>query len=91
VVRWHQKFTYPLSAFVMVLLSLPYGLSRGGRRVSTMQGVAVALTLGIAYFMLVALFGKLGEVEILPPILGAWSPVLLATLFAVNRMTTIRT
>jgi lipopolysaccharide export LptBFGC system permease protein LptF len=56
-----------------------------------MQGVAVALTLGISYFILVALFGKLGEVEILPPILGAWSPVLLATLFAVNRMTTIRT
>jgi lipopolysaccharide export system permease protein len=91
VVQWHQKFTYPLSAFVMVLLALPFALSRGGRRVSTMQGVAVALTLGIAYFMLVALFGKLGEVEVLPPIIGAWSPVVLATLFAVNRLTTLRT
>ena len=56
-----------------------------------MQGVAVALTLGIAYFMLVALFGKLGEVEVLPPVIGAWAPVLLATLFAVNRLTTLRT
>jgi LPS export ABC transporter permease LptG len=91
VVQWHQKFTYPLSAFVMVLLALPFALSRGGRRVSTMQGVAIALTLGIAYFMLVALFGKLGEVEILPPVVGAWSPVLLALLFAVNRLTAIRT
>ncbi|MDX2435408.1 MAG: LptF/LptG family permease [Acidobacteriota bacterium] len=91
IVQWHQKFTYPLSAFVMVLLSLPFALSRGGRRVSTMQGVAVALTLGIAYFMLVALFGKLGEVEVLPPVIGAWAPVLLATLFAVNRLTTLRT
>lgn len=91
IVRWHQKFTYPLSAFVMVLLSLPFALSRGGRRVSTMQGVAVALTLGIAYFMLVALFGKLGEVEILPPVAGAWAPVVLAALFAVNRLTSLRT
>ena len=91
VVQWHQKFTYPLSAFVMVLFSLPFALSRGGRRISTMQGVALALTLGIAYFMLVAFFGKLGEVEVLPPIIGAWSPVVLATLFAVNRLTTIRT
>jgi len=91
VVRWHQKFTYPLSAFVMVLLSLPFALSRGGKRVSTMQGVALALTLGIAYFMLVALFGKLGEVEVLPPIMGAWTPVVLATLFAINRLTTLRT
>jgi LPS export ABC transporter permease LptG/LPS export ABC transporter permease LptF len=91
IVQWHQKFTYPLSAFVMVLLALPFALSRGGRRVSTMQGVAIALTLGIAYFMLVALFGKLGEVEILPPIVGAWSPVALALLFAVNRLTALRT
>ncbi len=91
IVQWHQKFTYPLSAFVMVLLALPFALSRGGRRVSTMQGVAIALTLGIAYFMVVALFGKLGEVEILPPIVGAWSPVVLALLFAVNRLTALRT
>ena len=55
IVRWHQKLTYPLSAFVMVLLALPFGLSRGGRRVSTMQGVAIALVLGIAYTMLIAL------------------------------------
>lgn len=91
IVRWHQKFTYPLSTFAMVLLALPYALSRGGRRVTTMQGIAVALTLGIVYSMLIALFGKLGEVEILPPALGAWSPILLAVLFGVNRLTTLRT
>ena len=91
IVRWHQKFAYPLSAFVMVLLALPFGLSRGGRRVSTMQGVAVALGLGIIYFITVALFGKLGEVEILPPLIGAWAPVALAFLFAINRLTTLRT
>jgi LPS export ABC transporter permease LptG len=91
IVRWHQKFAYPLSAFIMVLLALPFGLSRGGRRVSTMQGVAVALILGIAYFMMTALFGRLGEVEVLPPIVGAWAPVALAVLFAINRLTTLRT
>jgi LPS export ABC transporter permease LptG len=91
IVRWHQKFAYPLSAFVMVLLALPFGLNRGGRKVTTMQGVAVALTLGIAYFMSTALFGRLGEVDVLPPIIGAWAPVVLAVLFAINRMTTLRT
>lgn len=91
LVRWHQKLTYPLSAFVMVLLALPFGLSRGGRRVSTMQGVAIALVLGIAYMMLVALFSKLGEVEVLPPAVGAWAPFVLATLFAINRLTGLRT
>ena len=91
IVRWHQKFAYPLSAFIMVLLALPFGLNRGGRKVSTMQGIAVALGLGIAYFMLVALFGKLGEVDVLPPVVGAWAPVVLAFFFAVNRLTTLRT
>ncbi len=46
IVRWHQKLAYPLSAFLMVFLALPFGLNRGGRRVTTMQGVALALVLG---------------------------------------------
>jgi len=90
-VRWHQKFSYPLSAIIMVCLALPYGLNRGGRRVTTMQGVALALALGIGYFLMVAVFGKLGEAGALPPVIGAWSPILLALLFAANRMTTLRT
>jgi lipopolysaccharide export system permease protein len=90
-VRWHQKFSYPLSAIIMVCLALPYGLNRGGRRVTTMQGIALALTLGIGYFLMVAVFGKLGEAGVLPPAIGAWSPALLALLFAANRMTTLRT
>jgi LPS export ABC transporter permease LptG/LPS export ABC transporter permease LptF len=91
IVRWYQKITYPLSAFVMVLLALPFGLNRGGRRITTINGVALALALGIGYFLLVAVFGKMGEADILPPLLGAWAPVGLAALFAFNRMTTLRT
>ncbi|MFV2071248.1 MAG: LptF/LptG family permease [Thermoanaerobaculales bacterium] len=91
IVFWHQKFSYPLSAFIMVLLALPFGLNRGGRKVTTMQGVAFALGLGIGYFILVALFAKLGEIEVLPPAVGAWAPLVLAFLFAINRLTTLRT
>ena len=91
LVRWHQKFAYPLSAFLMVFLALPFGLNRGGRRVTTMQGIAIAVVLGIAYYVAVAFFGKLAEAEVLPAAIGAWAPVILAALFAVNRMTTLRT
>ncbi len=91
IVRWHQKLAYPLSAFLMVFLALPFGLNRGGQRVTTMQGVALALVLGIIYYVSVAFFGKLGEAEILPAVLGAWAPAILASLFAVNRLTTLRT
>jgi LPS export ABC transporter permease LptG len=91
LVRWHQKFTHPLSALIMVCLALPFGLNRGGRRVSTMQGVALAVGLGIGYYLLMALFGGLGEASILPPFLGAWGPVVLALLFSINRLATLRT
>ncbi len=91
LVRWHQKFSYPLSALVMVCLALPFGLNRGGRRVTNMQGIALALALAIGYFLMVAVFGKLAEAAVLPPTVGAWAPVGLALLFAVNRMTTLRT
>ena len=91
IVRWHQKLAYPLSAFLMVFLALPFGLNRGGRRVTTMQGIALALVLGIIYYVSVAFFGKLGEAEILPAVLGAWAPAILASLFAINRLTTLRT
>ncbi|RLE28151.1 MAG: hypothetical protein DRJ65_00670 [Acidobacteria bacterium] len=93
VVRWHQKFSTPLAVIVLVLIAIPFSLgSGGGTRSTTMQGVAIAVALGIGYFiLLVPLFGKLGEAEFLPPILGAWVPVVLGLLFAVNRMTNIRT
>lgn len=90
-VRWHQKIAYPLSAVIMVCLALPYGLNRGGRRVTTMQGVALALGLGFGYSIIVTVFGKLGEAAVLPPAVAAWAPVLLGFLFAVNRATTLRT
>lgn len=91
MVRWHQKYAYPLSALMMVCLALPYGLNRGGRRISTMQGVALALGLGIGYFLMVAVFGKLGEAAVLPAVVGAWSPVVLTVLFSINRMSALRT
>ncbi len=91
MVRWHQKYVYPLSGLVFVLLALPFGLNRGGQRISTMQGVGIALGLGIGYFLIVALLGKMGEADLLPPAVGAWAPFLLASLFAINRISGLRT
>jgi LPS export ABC transporter permease LptG/LPS export ABC transporter permease LptF len=91
VVQWHAKLTQPLSALIMVLLALPFGLNRGGRRVTTMQGIALALGVGIAYWLVVYAFLSLGKINVLPPTIAAWGPLVLATLYSVNRMTTLRT
>jgi LPS export ABC transporter permease LptG len=91
MVSLHQKLTYPLSAFVMVFLAMPFALNRGGQRVTTMQSIALALALAIGYFVMVAVFGKMGEAAFLPAFAGAWLPILFAALFAINRLTTLRT
>ncbi len=91
-VRLQQKLSYPLSVFVMVLLGIPFGLNRsGGRRSSPVQGIALALGLGVGYFLMVAVFGKMGEAGLLPASLGAWAPVILAALLGINRLTTLKT
>ena len=90
IVRWHQKVTSPLAALVLVLLALPYALSQGGRTTTT-QGVAVAVFLGIGYLLLVMLCGWLGDRGTLPPSAAAWAPVVTTTLFAINRLTLLKT
>jgi lipopolysaccharide export LptBFGC system permease protein LptF len=91
-VRWHQKLTTPLSVLVLVLIALPFGLNRsGGRRLSTMQGIALALALGIAYNLLLEGLAKAAAASYLPPAVGAWAPIVLGLLFGINRLTTLRT
>ncbi len=91
-VRWHQKITAPLSALVLVLIALPFGLNRsGGRRFSTMQGIALALALGIAYNLVLEGLAKAATAGYLPAALGAWAPLAIGLLFGLNRLTTLRT
>lgn len=92
IVRWYEKFTTPLSVLILMALGIPFALKESSSRVSTMQGIGIALGLGLAYFtLLVPLFAKLGEAEFLPPMLGAWGPVLIGLLVAMNRLSTLKT
>jgi lipopolysaccharide export LptBFGC system permease protein LptF len=88
-VQLHQKLAYPLSLIVLAWLAFPFAFR--ARKRGTVMGVAVALGLGMAYFALMALTTKLGEVGLLAPILGAWTPPVVFGLLALNRHTTLRT
>jgi LPS export ABC transporter permease LptG/LPS export ABC transporter permease LptF len=88
-VQLHQKLAYPASLVVLAWLALPFAFR--ARRRGTVMGVAVALGLGIAYFAIMAVTTKLGEVGLLSPALGAWSPPVFFGLLAMNRHTTLRT
>jgi LPS export ABC transporter permease LptG/LPS export ABC transporter permease LptF len=74
VALWH-KLAYPLIAMVMGILAIPFALSMGRR--GSLTGIAVAIAVALAYFVVDALFGAMGNVNYLPAAVAAWSPDIL--------------
>jgi len=70
VALWH-KLAYPLVAVVMALLAIPFALSTG--RKGSIAGVAIAIGVALAYWVMDGLFGAMGDVNYLPAALAAWS------------------
>jgi LPS export ABC transporter permease LptG/LPS export ABC transporter permease LptF len=74
-VQLWQKIAYPLVAVVMAVLAIPFALSMGRR--GSLTGIAVAIGVALAYFVVNGLFGALGDVNYLPAALAAWSSDLI--------------
>jgi LPS export ABC transporter permease LptG/LPS export ABC transporter permease LptF len=70
VALWH-KLAYPLVAIVMAVLAIPFALSMGRR--GSLMGIAVAIVVALAYWVIDGLFGAMGNVNYLPAALAAWS------------------
>ena len=71
-VQLNRKLAYPIITLVMAVLAVPFALSMGKR--GSLAGIAVAIGVAIAYFVVSGTFEAMGNVNILPPILAAWSP-----------------
>ena len=74
VALWH-KLAYPLIAVVMAVLAIPFALSMGRR--GSLTGIAVAITVALAYWVVDGVFGAMGNVNYLPAALAAWTPDVL--------------
>jgi LPS export ABC transporter permease LptG/LPS export ABC transporter permease LptF len=70
-----QKLAYPLVAVIMAVLAIPFALSMGRR--GSLTGIAVAIGVALAYFVVNGFFAALGNVNYLPAIMAAWSSDLL--------------
>jgi LPS export ABC transporter permease LptG/LPS export ABC transporter permease LptF len=70
VALWH-KLAYPLVAIVMAVMAIPFALSMGRR--GSLTGIAVAIGVGLSYWMINALFEAMGNVNYLPAPMAAWS------------------
>ena len=71
---WH-KLADPLAAVLMAVLAIPFALMMGRR--DSLTGIAVAIGVALAYFVVNNTFGALGNVNYLPAALAAWSSDIL--------------
>jgi lipopolysaccharide export LptBFGC system permease protein LptF len=88
-VQLQKKFSVPLFALIMAMVSIPFAFLTGNR--GAMAGVGLSLGIAIAYFSLQQLFEQVGNLDQLPPQVAAWSPDVvfsLAGLYFLARMRT---
>jgi LPS export ABC transporter permease LptG/LPS export ABC transporter permease LptF len=74
-VQLNRKMAYPLITLVMAILAIPFALSMGRR--GSLAGIAVAIGMAIAYMFVDGTFEAMGNVNLLPAFLAAWSPDIL--------------
>ena len=74
VALWH-KLAYPLVAVVMAMLAIPFALSMGRR--GSLSGIAIAISVALAFWVVDGLFGAMGNVNYLPAAMAAWSSDIL--------------
>jgi LPS export ABC transporter permease LptG/LPS export ABC transporter permease LptF len=88
-VSFYRKFALPLFALVMALISVPFAFLAGNK--GAMAGVGVSFTIAIAYWTIGKLFEQLGDVNLLPAMLAAWSPDVIFAMAGFYFFTRMRT
>jgi LPS export ABC transporter permease LptG len=86
-VQLYKKFSVPVLALIMALISVPFGFLVGNR--GAMAGIGVSIAIAMAYIGVGQLFEQIGNVNQLPPAVAAWSPDVmfgLAGLYLLLRM-----
>jgi len=71
-VQFYKKFSVPLFAFILAMVSVPFAFQAGNR--GAMAGVGISIAIFIAYKAIGLLFEQLGNLSQLPPAYAAWSP-----------------
>ncbi len=67
----HAKLASPVSAFVMVILGVPFAL-RSSRSGGIALGIGASIGIGFAYFVVNAVLLSYGRSGVLPPLVAAW-------------------
>ena len=74
-VQFYRKFSFPLIAFVITLIGIPFSFTMGGK--GALTGIALSIGVAIVYWSTSSLFEAMGNLSQLPPAMAAWSPDVL--------------
>ena len=88
-VQFYKKFAVPLFAVIMALIAIPFAFLVGNR--GAMAGVGISFGIAIAYVAVNLLSEQVGDINLLPAAVAAWSPdtvFTLAGLYFFSRMRT---
>jgi LPS export ABC transporter permease LptF/LPS export ABC transporter permease LptG len=88
-VQLNRKFSYPLIAFVVGLIGIPFSFTAG--RKGALTGIAVSIAIAIGYWSVSSLFEAMGNLGQLPPAVAAWSPDILFAVGGVYALLRVRT
>jgi LPS export ABC transporter permease LptF/LPS export ABC transporter permease LptG len=88
-VQFYRKFSYPLIAFVVTLIGIPFSFTMGGK--GALTGIALSIGIAIVYWSTSSLFEAMGNLSQLPPAMAAWSPDILFSLAGTYLLLRIKT
>ncbi len=88
-VQFYRKFSFPLIAFVVTLIGIPFSFTMGGK--GALTGIALSIGIAIIYWSTSSLFEVMGNLSQLPPVLAAWSPDILFGLAGAYLLLRIKT
>jgi lipopolysaccharide export LptBFGC system permease protein LptF len=89
LVDLHRKIAFPFVTVVMTLLAVPFAVMTGRR--GTLYGIGVGIVLAMVYWTANNVFGVVGSLGIVAPMLAAWAPNLLFGAGAIYLILTVRT
>jgi LPS export ABC transporter permease LptG/LPS export ABC transporter permease LptF len=71
-VEFYKKFSVPLVALILAMVSVPFAFQAGNR--GAMAGVGISFVIYVAYFSVQRISEQVGNLSQLSPTMAAWSP-----------------
>jgi LPS export ABC transporter permease LptF/LPS export ABC transporter permease LptG len=88
-VQLQKKFSAPLFALILAIVSVPFAFKGGNR--GAMAGVGISFLIFITYWGLDQFFEQVGNLNQLSPAVAAWSPDVMFSLVGLYFMARMRT